>query len=218
MKTGVSILPWGVCKVARFARPSITRIVYNVVFLSICGRICGRLSVLQTWGMSIGAGEAMKLIYSDFGKGHSSIKWAWFGLVCGLAGNILTFYSRWIQWEEQQQFYFSWVEPPSPPSLTWFMIFNILLIASTVTVTIATGKHEIHIYDNGIEGFGFKFTGLFLREFKLDYADITSVKKHKWGLSIRSAMGRYRVFVSNPELCVDTIFVWKYNRGNKINW
>lgn len=153
----------------------------------------------------------MRLICSDFGKGHPTIKLGWIGVIAGLASSVLAFQGRQNQWELAPQFYFLWSEIPVPPSLIGWMIFNIVLIALAVISAITTGKHEIHIYDNCIDGCGFKFWGFFLHDFKLKYADINSVKKHKWGLTIRTTMGRYSVFVHNPTLCADTIQLWKYN-------
>jgi len=89
------------------------------------------------------------------------------------------------------------------------MLLNVVLIVSAVIGFITTSKNELHIYDSGIEGCGFKFCGFFLHDFKLDYADIISVKKHKWGLTLRTTTGRYSVLVCDPSLCVDTIAVWK---------
>lgn len=160
--------------------------------------------------------DTKKLIYSDFGKGHSSIKWTVIAMVLGLVSNIMAFRSRWSRWELQQEFYFLWHELPSPPSITWFVFINIVLILLTVVEILGIRKHELHIYDDGIEGRGYKgfivLFGAWGKEFKLEYSDIMSVKQRKWGLIIRTTIGRYMVCVNDPQGCANEISKCKYKR------
>ena len=146
-----------------------------------------------------------KLIFSDNGKGHFSNKWAWAGLVCSLLGNVLTFCNQWARWEQTQQFYFLWYELPDPPSINRALAISIFLIIAAVLNTIATAKNEIHIYEDGIEGYGFKFWGLWVRRFELKFEDIMSMKASKWGMTIRSKKGRYVVIVHHPKFCAELI-------------
>ena len=92
-----------------------------------------------------------------------------------------------------------------PPSVAAFVIINIALIVIALLGIIATGKYVIHIYENKVVGRGLKLLGLWVNEFELGYDDIKSVKKHKWGLTIISARGRYRIVCHNPAYCADII-------------
>ena len=58
-----------------------------------------------------------KLLYSDDGKGHSSIKWILISAILGLISNVLIFRERWNQWSIRQEFYFLWNELPGPRPL-----------------------------------------------------------------------------------------------------
>ncbi|MCL2286563.1 MAG: hypothetical protein FWC32_09410 [Firmicutes bacterium] len=146
-----------------------------------------------------------KLLYSDSGKGHSSIKLGWISAAIGLLGAGITIYSRYTTWRLQQEFYFLWYDVPSLPSIIVPLAISILTIILAAIAAITISKHEMHIYDNKIEGYGNTFWGLWAHKFVLEYDDVISVKKRKWGLSIRSKMGRYSIFIHDPATCTDII-------------
>jgi hypothetical protein len=92
--------------------------------------------------------------------------------------------------------------------------FYILILSIPLTVFIWTvvktiGKNDIYIYDNGIEGCGFKKGSLIpkLYNFDLSYNEIKYAKKQYMGLVIHSTKGRYSLIVHNPEICVEKMLL-----------
>ncbi|MCL2702403.1 MAG: hypothetical protein FWE91_02185 [Defluviitaleaceae bacterium] len=151
--------------------------------------------------------DTKKLLFTDSGKNHTLIKRQWVAAILSLISLGLTFYSRWNNWQIRNQFYRLWDELPSFPFFADLLVLAILIVILASAAGKAIGRSEIHIYDNGIEGYGFKFWDFRpkMHNFALRYDDIRSVKKHRWGLSIRSAEGRYNLIVRSPEICAEKI-------------
>jgi len=160
--------------------------------------------------------DTKKLLFSDSGKGHPLIMRQWVAVVLALIGNGLTFYNRWSNWQTRTQFYWLWSElPPSSPFFADVLLLSVLGIALAISMGKVISKNEIYIYDNGIEGYGFKFWGFWPRVhyFELGYDDIESFRKRRQGLSIHSAYGQYRFIVHNPEMCIEKITM-QYKNGD----
>ena len=153
-------------------------------------------------------GEPGKLLFTDFGKNHSLIKRQWIASVVLLVGYGFAFYNRWRDWQISVRFPWLWNEaPPSHPFFADLLILLIILVALNVATARSIKKMEIRVFSSGIEGYAVKTWGFLprLRYFELKYDEIKSVKKHRWGVSIRSAAGRYSIVVHNPEIVCQKI-------------
>ena len=145
-----------------------------------------------------------RLLFTDSGKNNKSMKWTWIAVVILLINIAIAFYSRLNNWQLRKEFYWLWEDLPSFPFFADLVVLVIILVLVAWRTAVGTRKNEIHIYDNGIVGRGFKAWDFLIRihSFDLSYDEITSVKKNRWGISIRSTKGRYTLFVNNPEICV----------------
>ncbi|MCL2402142.1 MAG: hypothetical protein FWC90_05810 [Oscillospiraceae bacterium] len=151
--------------------------------------------------------DAGKLLFTEFGRNHTLIKRQWVAAIFLLISYGLNFYRRWDYWRIRTRFYWLWDEVPTFPFFADLLIFAILIILIAWTTGKVINKNEIYVYQNGIEGYGFKVWDFWprLHKFELRYDDIKSVKQRRWGISIRSTNGRYRLIVHSPEMCVEKI-------------
>jgi hypothetical protein len=126
--------------------------------------------------------DTKKQLFTDSGKGHYLIKYLWCMLITFLVGCGITFY---------------------------ILILAVPLAVFIWTMVKAIGKNDIYIYDDGIEGCGFKKGSLIpkLHNFDLSYNEIKHVKKQYMGLVIHSTKGRYNLIVHNPEKCVEKMLL-----------
>ena len=151
-------------------------------------------------------------IFTDCGRNHSAIKWQWIMVGCYFLNFGLAAYNTFHSFRIRTQFYWLW---SSPPSILWPLAFTAIWLILAVLMVFATRatvkgirKHELHIYDDGIEGYGFKRWDFWpkLRRFEFEYSDITRVKK-SWPntLTIYAMTGKYMVYVSESEICEEKI-------------
>jgi hypothetical protein len=149
--------------------------------------------------------DTRKLLITDSGKGHPSIKRQQIVAILLFLGNSLLLYMHWHEWQQQRQLYWLWngYGVPAFPSFLNILAFTLIIFGtiSTLATSKTIGKMKISVYDDGVEGYGLKPWGLWpkLHKFKLGYNNIESVKKHKASISIRSTAGRYNLVVHNPE-------------------
>ena len=146
-----------------------------------------------------------KLLFSDSGEGHSSIKWQWICAILVVLCYGSLFYLRWRDWQFVAQIYGFWSEsPPTFPSFAdlLLLIFPVIVVALIIATGKAIGKNEIYVYNNLIKGYGIKSWGFLPRvhHFELKYDEILSVKTRKGKILIRSMTGRYEIFVHSPEI------------------
>ena len=140
-----------------------------------------------------------KLLLTETGEDHPLIGWQWVVIILFLINGGIRFHSLWRQWQLRRQFYWLWYEVPDIPSFDDLLYLALLLIPTAlgIAAALATGKAisktKILVYENGIEGYGLKTWDFWPRvhKFELAHSEIKSVKKRRWGVSIRSTEGRY---------------------------
>ena len=152
--------------------------------------------------------DESKLVFTDSGEGHTLIKTQWIPEIICIVGFMITFHSRWRNWQLRVQLYWLWSEtPPTFPFFADLLVFTVILIALGIITGKAIGKNKIYIYDDLIKGYGFK-TWAFLprvHHFEIRYDEILSVKKYRYSIYIRSTTGRYLVIVNSPDAAHMTI-------------
>ena len=147
--------------------------------------------------------DTRKLLLTDSGENHPTIKRQWLAAALGLFSTGLAFFSRWEYWRMRRQLDWLWDEAVTFPSFVDILVLALPIITVVLPLAIgrAINKMQVSVYDNGIEGYGLKPWDFWprLHHFELSYNNIESIKRHKSGLFIRSTEGRYNLIIHNSE-------------------
>ena len=151
-----------------------------------------------------------KPILTDSGDDLAQAKFGWIpAMLLAFTTLTLRLHELYGQRRFMMQNYWLWYDAPIISYAPDIRVIAgaVFVVAVSVATCFAIRKNEIHVHADFCIGRAFKTWGLLpkAREFHLQYDEIKSMKVQKKTLSIRTAEGKYRVFVENPQTCYDYI-------------